>query len=210
MSKYKLIYFDVRGRGEVARMLFTVAGVSFEDKRVPVDAVEWDEMKSKMPQHVLPVLEVDGKQLSQSLTICRYLAREFHLCGKTAWEQAKVEEIVDTMEDLRLEVAKWIYEKNETKKNEISEHLKEQVYPKFAKILETSLRGNEENDNSSGYLVGENLTLADLSVFETLTFPLTIHPSILDDHIELQQHRHRIKTHKRLSDYISNRPLRPV
>ncbi|WAR26001.1 GST9-like protein [Mya arenaria] len=165
---------------------------------------------SEMPQHVLPVLEVDGKQLSQSLTICRYLAREFHLCGKTAWEQAKVEEIVDTMEDLRLEVAKWIYEKNETKKNEISEHLKEQVYPKFAKILETSLRGNEENDNSSGYLVGENLTLADLSVFETLTFPLTIHPSILDDHIELQQHRHRIKTHKRLSDYISNRPLRPV
>ena len=38
------------------------------------------------------------------------------LTGKTNWEQAQVEQISDTMDDLRAEVAKWIYEKTEDKK----------------------------------------------------------------------------------------------
>ena len=50
MAKFKLTYFDVRGRGEVPRLLFHAAGVNFEDKRLPVDMVgispEWDELKS--------------------------------------------------------------------------------------------------------------------------------------------------------------------
>lgn len=50
MSKYRLIYFDLRGRAEIPRMLFRVAGVKFEDKRLFVDAngksTEWAAMKS--------------------------------------------------------------------------------------------------------------------------------------------------------------------
>lgn len=34
MSKYKLSYFPIRGRGEAIRIVFTVAGVEFEDVRV--------------------------------------------------------------------------------------------------------------------------------------------------------------------------------
>ena len=40
LKKYRLIYFDVRGRGEIPRLLFHLAGVNFEDTRVdPGD--EW-------------------------------------------------------------------------------------------------------------------------------------------------------------------------
>ena len=49
MPKYKLTYFDVRGRGEIPRLLLTYAGVKFEDKRLKVDSNgncnEWIEMK---------------------------------------------------------------------------------------------------------------------------------------------------------------------
>ena len=45
MPSYKLIYFDARGRGETARMLFKLAGVDFEDKRVDYPSAEWDELK---------------------------------------------------------------------------------------------------------------------------------------------------------------------
>ena len=43
MGKYKLVYFDGRGRAEVARMLFKLAGEEFEDKRITQDA--WPEFK---------------------------------------------------------------------------------------------------------------------------------------------------------------------
>ena len=44
MGKYRLIYFDIPGRGEVARLLFVLAGVDFEDRRV--DKVkEWPTLK---------------------------------------------------------------------------------------------------------------------------------------------------------------------
>ena len=38
------------------------------------------------------------------------------LMGSSTWEQALIDEIVDTMDDLRVEVAKWIYEQDDEKK----------------------------------------------------------------------------------------------
>ena len=42
MPSYKLSYFNGRGRAEVARMLFAVAGVKYEDHRIQGD---WDKIK---------------------------------------------------------------------------------------------------------------------------------------------------------------------
>ena len=41
--KYRLYYFDTNGNGlgEVPRMMFSVAGVEFEDIRFPEDGDEW-------------------------------------------------------------------------------------------------------------------------------------------------------------------------
>ena len=43
MSNYKLNYFDARALGETARLLFTAAGVGFEDNRWTWD--DWPEMQ---------------------------------------------------------------------------------------------------------------------------------------------------------------------
>ena len=47
MSTYKLTYFDIRGRAEVARLLFVKSGTQFEDNRVDFFD-EWPELKVKI------------------------------------------------------------------------------------------------------------------------------------------------------------------
>uniref|UniRef100_Q7M4I7 glutathione transferase (Fragments) n=1 Tax=Ascaridia galli TaxID=46685 RepID=Q7M4I7_9BILA len=44
-TKYKLTYFDLRGLGEGARLIFHQAGVQFEDHRITQE--EWPNLKPK-------------------------------------------------------------------------------------------------------------------------------------------------------------------
>ena len=41
--KYKLTYFDIRGRAEMTRLLFAAAGASYEDVRVKKE--DWPTLK---------------------------------------------------------------------------------------------------------------------------------------------------------------------
>ena len=41
MTKYTYHYFNVRGRGELARLVFAAAGVEFNDNRVA--NADWEE-----------------------------------------------------------------------------------------------------------------------------------------------------------------------
>ena len=85
MSRYRLVYFDSPGRGEITRMLFTLVGsADFEDKRVSRD--QWESLKPTSPLKELPYLEVDGFIVAQSHAIERFVAREVsshkHSLGK--------------------------------------------------------------------------------------------------------------------------------
>lgn len=53
-----------------------------------------------MPLGQIPILEFDGTTISQSLTIARFLAKEFGLAGKNNLEQAQAEMIIDAGNDL--------------------------------------------------------------------------------------------------------------
>ena len=53
-----------------------------------------------MPFKQVPVLEIDGKQVCQSHTIARYLARQFKLNGKSDFEAALADQYVDIIYDL--------------------------------------------------------------------------------------------------------------
>jgi len=55
--------------------------------------------KAEMPLGQMPVLEFDGIKLTQSLSIARFLAKQFQLAGKDNFEQAKVDAVVDTIID---------------------------------------------------------------------------------------------------------------
>lgn len=53
-----------------------------------------------MPYGKLPVLEVDGKKVNQSVAIERCLAKKYKLVGKDDWENLQIDALVDTFVDL--------------------------------------------------------------------------------------------------------------
>ncbi|XP_034626958.1 hematopoietic prostaglandin D synthase isoform X2 [Trachemys scripta elegans] len=97
MPHYKLMYFNLRGRAEIIRYLFAYSGIKYEDHRI--EQVDWPKIKPTIPFGKIPILEVDGVTLHQSLAIARYLAKETGLAGQTPLEQALVDAIVDTIDD---------------------------------------------------------------------------------------------------------------
>ncbi|KAK3791685.1 hypothetical protein RRG08_004436, partial [Elysia crispata] len=86
----------------------------FEDNRVARD--DWPAFKPKTPFGQMPVLEVDGEMMGQTVAICNYLAREFGLYGKTALETFHVDEVVCLVNDFIMATVKVMYEKDEARK----------------------------------------------------------------------------------------------
>ncbi|KAJ8894209.1 hypothetical protein PR048_006819 [Dryococelus australis] len=97
--KYKLIYFSLNALGEPIRLLLSYGNQEFEDFRI--EREKWPSIKTTMPFGKAPVLEIDGKQAHQSITICRYLGKKFGLAGKNDWEDLEIDAIVDIIVDFR-------------------------------------------------------------------------------------------------------------
>lgn len=55
-----------------------------------------------MPMGQMPVLEVDGHRVHQSISMARYVARRVGLGGTNDWENLIIDTAVDTVNDFRL------------------------------------------------------------------------------------------------------------
>lgn len=201
MSTYKLYYFNLQGRGELSRLIFAAAGQQFEDIRYERD--EWPSHKSEMPLGQMPVLEVDGIKLPQSMSIARFLAKQFDLAGKDYFEQAKVDAVVDTSVDLALKVIPVYLEKDEEKKAKgMAEFLADEL-PKHLKNFEALAK---LYSNGGPFFVGNHLTLGDLEVYDMLDFILRIDDKVLDSYPWLQHNRQEVEKQPKIAAYLKSRP----
>ncbi len=67
-----LTYFDLRGRAEAIRVLFTDQGIPFMDRRIR-SADSWQALRRSLPLRVLPHYSDPRLSLTQSHAILRYL-----------------------------------------------------------------------------------------------------------------------------------------
>uniref|UniRef100_K3WK10 Glutathione S-transferase n=1 Tax=Globisporangium ultimum (strain ATCC 200006 / CBS 805.95 / DAOM BR144) TaxID=431595 RepID=K3WK10_GLOUD len=159
----KLTYFDVAGRAELARLLFTFGGVAFEDTRV--SGPEFGAMKVSLPLGQLPILEVDGVVFSQSMAISRYAAKVAGLYPADAVQALRVEMISETLLELATTASTIIYlTKDEAVKAEKTTKLLNETLPKSLAALEAMMQGK--------FFMGENATLADVQLFELVQYSL--------------------------------------
>ena len=204
MSTYKLYYFNARGRAEISRLIFAAAGQKYEDIRYEGDA--WPTHKPEMPLGQVPVLEVDGVKLPQSITIARFLAKQFHLAGKDNFEQAKVDAVVDTITDAAMKLGPIRMEKDEAKKQELKKKFIGEELPKHLQNLEVlgKLYGN-----GGPYFVGNQLTWVDLFFHFFGENLLGMDGNCLDNHSWLKQNRAEVEKQPKIAEYLKNRPKTP-
>ncbi|XP_062577294.1 glutathione S-transferase-like [Saccostrea cucullata] len=199
MVKYTLHYFNLKGRGEIIRLVLTAAGVDFEDHRV--EREEWPKLKPTMPAGQMPVLEIDGKKYCQSIGIARYLAREYGLAGKSSLDQLLIDQVVATVDDLLTEMIKPVFEPDETRKAEMFKKLKEETIPRVMGILQNFLDGN-----GGTYFVGSQLSLADIYFMDIVSRLFDKQGDVLKDHPSLAANLKSTQSLPKIADYLAKRP----
>jgi len=156
----KVSYFDFHGgRGEAARVALSIAGIPFEDDRVTFD--RWPSMKPATPFGGLPVLEVDGKRISQSNAINRYVGRLTGLYPDDPWQAALCDQVSDAVESLYAEMLHSFHIKDPEELARERTKLLEGAIPKYLTGLRSLLveQGGE-------WFAGGRLTVADLKSSE--------------------------------------------
>ncbi|KAK6039538.1 glutathione S-transferase protein [Cooperia oncophora] len=169
MVNYKLTYFD----GD----LFALADQKYEDVRLTREA--FAPLKETFPFGQMPVLEVDGKQLAQSLAINRYLARTFGFAGKDDFEAATIDSLADQYSDYRGEMKSYYYAAHGFMPGDPEKLKTEVLMPardKFLKFVTNFLKKNAAH----GYLVGDKISWVDVLIAEHMADMCRMVPGFLD------------------------------
>ena len=204
MSTYRLHYLNGRGRGEVSRLIFAVADQEYEDIRYEHE--QWLSHKGDMPLGQVPVLEVDGVKLPQSVSIARFLGKQFNLAGKDHLEQAKVDAVGDTINDLIIAYVSTRREQDPTKRQELQEKFRTDQLPKHFQNLEVL---GQLYGNGGPFFVGNHLTWADLFFYDVAESMLQFYNNCLDEYPWLKQNPIEVKKHSKISAYLDQRPETP-
>ena len=163
MPSIKLTYFNLRGRGELPRLLLAYGGVQYEDERISVpwvDTKPWEDLKPATPFGQLPVMVWDKEEIAQCLGVSRFLAKEFGLAGRTNLECAQADEIVYAVQDALAYGWDAMFDEDEGRKKTMLEKYRKEIVPNILQKVEARLvkRGGQ-------FLVGNMLTWADIQTF---------------------------------------------
>ncbi|CAF0719018.1 unnamed protein product [Brachionus calyciflorus] len=205
MPSHKLNYFNLRGRGEIIRLIFAAAGAEFTDNRIEFD--QWPALKADTPLGQLPYLTIDDSiHIPQSMAIARYVARETGLAGKNNLQQAQADAIVDTI----MEPVNY-YWSNIFKIQDANE--KAEAFKAF--LVDQGAKGAKNVEKliglygSNGYSVGDSLTWADLAVYDVASALLSKHPEFSDKFPVLAAVYKNVLANEKLANYVKNRPETP-
>ncbi len=205
MPRYKLTYFDIDGgRAEPIRIAFHAAGIDFEDNRISF--AEFSEMRSGMRFNSVPVLEIDGAQITQSNALSRYIGKMAGLYPADALQALYCDEVMGALEDLTYYIVRTFGLEGEELRL-AREKLVDGWLSVFLRGLDQLLiRGGGE------YFADNQLTVADLRAFvQTRSLCSGILDYVPTDIVQrlapgLFDHKERINADPRVKAYYATRP----
>lgn len=197
-TTYELLYFPIRGRGELIRLILHYTQTLFTD--TPVS--DWSSIKAKMPMGQLPVLiERVGTEeyyFPQSMAIVRHLARVTGIYGETELERFRADIAAEGIQDWRMKLHTIAFPHYGGTAEQ-----KEQFFSTYVPgTLAVYDRMLSENTYIAG---GARPTFADLMLFDILDATLAIRSQVAAEYPRLLGYMDRIRALPTLAPYLESR-----
>jgi glutathione S-transferase len=158
MAKLKLSYFDVHGgRAEPIRLALHIGGIPFEDHRFKFP--EFGELKKTTPLGQVPVLHVDGVQVTQSDAMLRYAGKLANLYPTDPYQALLCDEVAYVVEEAAIKLGPTFRMTGEEQKAARLALVKDSM-PIYLAWLQKQLSAH-----GGEYFADNRLTVADLKVF---------------------------------------------
>ncbi|CAB3398299.1 unnamed protein product [Caenorhabditis bovis] len=191
VPKYTLHDFDDGEESKVIRMIFRLSKVPFDFKHVQRD----DYILEDYPYFALPMLEMNDRKYGSVVSICRHLAWRYNLSGKTAYDDALVDDIAESVFEIRMQVKNWIDHIEHAPEHACDEVCtRNDAHLPLTARLFPALERRLQATNTS-WLVGHTMTWLDLLV-ACLVNPIIYHrPKLMDKFPLLYLHNEKIAHH---------------
>ncbi|KAK7140769.1 hypothetical protein R3I94_013144 [Phoxinus phoxinus] len=194
-EKVVLHYFNGRGKMESIRWLLATAGVEFEEvfltKREHYETLVNDG--ALMFQQV-PLVEIDGMQLVQSRAILNYIAGKYNLYGKDLKERALIDMYSEGTNDLMELISMSFLTPPENKQKSL-DNIEQKAKERFLPVFEKGLA-------NSHFLVGNQLSRADVHLLEVSLMLQELFPTILSTFPKIQAFQEKTKALPRISKFL--------
>ncbi|XP_068137461.1 glutathione S-transferase 3-like isoform X2 [Hyperolius riggenbachi] len=131
----------------------------------------------------IPMVEIDCMKLVQTRAILNYIARKCKLYGKDEKDQVWIDMYVDGTSDLMTLILSYFFmsEADQKKQRQL---MRDRALKRYFPVYEKALENHK-------FLVGEQLSLADVHLLEAILSMEEFHPDILQDFPNLQAFKTR-------------------
>jgi len=198
----RLHYFKGRGRAETTRWMLAVNRIDFANVAL-ASANELAALRAtgKLPFDQLPLLEIDGLNLSQSTAMIRYLARRGDLYGDSDDDRLWCDMVAGASADFAETAMQAAFQPTAA----VAEANLRKAFAKFGPRFEARLTAN-----GGRHIAGSRLSFADVVLTEALTSYRELVPDILDPTPGLADLQRRITELPGIAAYLASPNRWPV
>ncbi|XP_071548157.1 hematopoietic prostaglandin D synthase-like isoform X2 [Panulirus ornatus] len=197
---YHLAYMDLRARGEPIRWILKAVGATYTEERIDIFK-QWLARKPEFEWGRVPVLVVEGKQLHQTVVICRYLGEKHHLSSSDLWTATRQQEVVEAIHDPSESVGLAFLSRvrqDEKLQTAMAEKVKKRL-PELVTILESRITDH-------GWILSTEMTWVDVFVAAYLDIYESLLPGMLEGHPKCQCLLARVKDLPPIKAWLQERP----
>ncbi|UJR27072.1 hypothetical protein I4U23_008374 [Adineta vaga] len=195
-NSFKLYDLITSTQSDIIRLIFAFVGVSYKDKHLKSE--DWMHIKEQIPFQQLPILRVNNQfRIFHLHAIVRYLAREFHLYGTGKHDHA----IVDIVTEIARQLQEKISERTDSSASTEDQTLQQSIVELASNYLKQFEELYTVFDRHGPFYLGSHISLADLIVYSTINYLISIDTNLLENYTHLKEARRQLQKHPGIANF---------